>query len=165
MEVELDPENKEGLQKDEQEEKEVKSDVDVNSKDTSETVNTSIAASRTRRSTAGLKLSKIGEKKTKGNSSICLNFLSIVVVRSYLVKYFIETFEFACRSLSNTFEPICTVQKERDSDESTDEESEEAEGVNVDIGLFPHRCPKCNKRFKLLSNLAKHRKVVTRVKF
>ena len=69
------------------------------------------------------------------------------------------SFEFACLLLSNNFEPICTVQKERDSDESTDEESEEAEGGNTDIGLFPHRCPKCNKRFKLLSNLAKHRKV------
>ena len=65
MEVELDPEKREGLEKDEQEEeeKEVKSNVDVNSKDTNEIANTSIAASRTRRSTAGLKLSKIGEKK------------------------------------------------------------------------------------------------------
>ena len=61
--------------------------------------------------------------------------------------------------MSNNFELICAVQKERDSDESTDEESEEAEGANTDFGLFPHRCPQCNKRFKLLSNLAKHRKV------
>ena len=90
MEVELDPENREGLEKDEPEEEEqvVKSDVDVNSKDISETANTSIAASRTRRSTAGLKLSKIGEKKTQGNSSICFNILSIVVVRSYWINNF-----------------------------------------------------------------------------
>ena len=89
MEVELDPENREGLEKDEQEEeKEVKNDVDVNSKDTNEIANTSIAASRTRRSTAGLKLSKIGEKKTQGNSSICFNILSIVVVRSYWINNF-----------------------------------------------------------------------------
>ena len=91
MEVELDPENREGLEKDEQEEeeeKEVKSDVDVNSKGTSETANTSIAASRTRRSTAGLKLSKIGEKKTKGNSSIRFNFFCIAVGRSYFDKCF-----------------------------------------------------------------------------
>ena len=90
MEVELDPENREGLEKDEQEEeeKEVKSDVDVNSKDTNEIANTSIAASRTRRSTAGLKLSKIGEKKARGNCNICFNFLSIAVVLSYLDKNF-----------------------------------------------------------------------------
>ena len=59
-------------------------------------------------------------------------------------------------SLNDNF---VTVQKERDSDESTDEESEEVEEVNADLDLFPHRCPKCGKRFKLLSNLAKHRKV------
>ena len=64
MEVELDQDNREALEKDAQEEEEEaeKSDVDVNSKETSETPNASIAASRSRRSTAGLKLSKLGEK-------------------------------------------------------------------------------------------------------
>ena len=156
MEVELDPENRSVIEKDEQEEEEgVKSDVDVNSKDTGETANTSLAASRTRRSTAGLKLSKIGEKNTKGK------FFSPSRLGVHIwINTFMEVFILICLlSSSDNFEPISAVQKERDSDESTDEESDEAEGVNADFGLFPHRCPKCNKRFKLLSNLAKHRKV------
>ena len=52
-----------------------------------------------------------------------------------------------------------TVEKERNSDDSEDEESEEAAEGAADGTVYPHKCPKCSKSFKLLSNLIKHKKV------